>query len=111
MPRRRLLAGRHPLRPRAPLPALHARDRRTAISVRRRGQRRLRGDEAEGGACPAPVTVGEYTLERDPIVEFGYLTVTVSMSTRPTLKIAFNDRTNKLTHDSVTVHLKSGKLT
>ncbi len=65
----------------------------------------------KSGLPPAPVTVGEYTLERDPIVEFGYLTVTVSMSSRPTLKIAFNDRTNTLTHDSVTVHLKSGKLT
>jgi hypothetical protein len=64
----------------------------------------------KAGLAPAPVTVGEYTLERDPIVEFGYLTVTVSMSTRPTLKISFNDRKNKLVHDSVTVHLKSGKL-
>ena len=65
----------------------------------------------KSGLPPAPVIVGEYTLERDPIVEFGYLTVTVSMSSRPTLKIAFNDRANTLTHDSVTVHLKSGKLT
>jgi len=64
----------------------------------------------KAGLAPAPVTVGEYTLERDPIVEFGYLTVTVTMSTRPTLKIEFNDRTNTQTHDSVTVYLKSGKL-
>ena len=64
----------------------------------------------KAGLPPAPVTVGEYTLEHDPIVEFGYLTLTVAMSTRPTLKIAFNDRTNTRTHDSVTVHLKSGKL-
>ena len=64
----------------------------------------------KAGLPPAPVTVGEYTLEHDPIAEFGYLTVTVTMSSRPTLKIAFNDRTNTLTHDSVTVYLKSGKL-
>ena len=64
----------------------------------------------KSGLPPAPVTVGEYTLAVDPIVEFGYLTVTVTMSTRPTLTIAFNDRTTTTTHDSVTVHLKSGKL-
>jgi hypothetical protein len=42
------------------------------------------------GLPPAPVTVGEYTLEIAPIVAFGYLTVTVDMSgSEPTLGIVF----------------------
>jgi len=64
----------------------------------------------KSGLPPAPVAVGEYTLAVNPIVEFGYLTVTVTMSTRPTLTIEFNDRTTTTTHDKVTVYLKSGAL-
>ena len=62
------------------------------------------------GLPKAPVTVGEYTLVVNPIVEFGYLTVTVTMSAQPTLAITFNDRTHTTTHDSVTVNLKTGAL-
>ena len=60
---------------------------------------------------PAPFTVGEYTLEKNPIVEFGYLTVTVDMSkARSTLQVRFHDRTNTRVHDSVTVHLADGSI-
>jgi hypothetical protein len=61
------------------------------------------------GLPPAPITLGEYTLVRDPIVEFGYLTVTVSMSGKPKLQITFNDCTNTKIHDKVTVDLTTGK--
>jgi hypothetical protein len=58
-----------------------------------------------------PVTVGEYTLVAPPIVEFGYLTVTVDYTgASPTLAIAFNDRTNTAIHDSVTLDLASGTI-
>ena len=54
---------------------------------------------------------GEYTLVKNPIVDFGYLTVTVDMATKPTLRIAFHDRTHTTVHDRVSVDLPSGKLT
>jgi hypothetical protein len=64
-----------------------------------------------GGLPPAPVTVGEYTLVRDPIVEFGFLTVTVDMTGRDHhLTITFNDRTNTRTHDTVRLNLRTGKI-
>ena len=48
-----------------------------------------------GGLPATPVTVGEYTLDKPPVVDFGYLTVTVDMTGRDHhLTIAFNDRTN-----------------
>lgn len=57
----------------------------------------------------APVTVGEYTLVKNPIVEFGYLTVTVDFTTNsPQLRIVFNDRTNTKMHDSVRVNMVNG---
>ena len=63
------------------------------------------------GLPKAPVTKGEYTLELDPIVEFGYLTVTVDLSGRSkTLEIAFRSSDGKNQHDSVTVRLATGKL-
>jgi hypothetical protein len=62
------------------------------------------------GMPPAPVTVGEYTLVKDPIADFGYLTVTVDMTAKPLLDIAFNDRTHTRVHDSVRVDLASGTL-
>jgi hypothetical protein len=34
----------------------------------------------KGGLPKAPLTVGEYRLVKEPIVEFGYLTVTVDLS-------------------------------
>jgi Calcineurin-like phosphoesterase len=63
------------------------------------------------GLPKAPATKGEYTLELDPIVEFGYLTITVDLSGRSkTLTIAFRSTDGKTTHDSVTVRLSTGKL-
>jgi hypothetical protein len=60
---------------------------------------------------PAPITVGEYTLVHDPIVEFGYLTVTVDMTGRDHhLTITFNDRTNTLTHDTIRLNLRTGHI-
>jgi hypothetical protein len=65
----------------------------------------------KGGLAKAPITVGEYTLVRNPIVEFGYLTVTVDFSSKaPSLTIAFNDRSNTRTHDTVQVNLANGTL-
>jgi len=62
----------------------------------------------QGGAPPVPWTKGEYTLVNDPIVDFGYLTVTVDATGDPqTLTIAFQSPTSG---DSVTVNLATGKL-
>ncbi len=58
-----------------------------------------------------PLTVGEYTLDKQPIVEFGYLTVTVDMTGRDHhLTIAFNDRTNTHIHDTTHLNLRTGKI-
>jgi Calcineurin-like phosphoesterase len=63
------------------------------------------------GLPDTPVTVGEYTLEQKPIVEFGYLTITVEMSTpTSTLTIAFNGTSGTIEHDSVQVDLATGTL-
>ena len=63
------------------------------------------------GLPNAPITVGEYTLVKQPIVEFGYLTVTIDLSKRtPYLTITFNDRTNRHTHDTVRLNLNRGTL-
>ena len=57
------------------------------------------------------MTKGDYTLELDPIVEFGYLTVTVDMTGRDHhLAVEFNDRTNTHIHDSTRLNLKTGKI-
>jgi hypothetical protein len=52
---------------------------------------------------------GEYTLAVDPIVHFGFLTVTVDMNTKR-LTIAYRPSDPKIEGDSVTVDLASGKL-
>ena len=63
------------------------------------------------GLPKAPVKKGEYTLELDPIVEFGYLTVTVDLSGRSKmLTIAFRSSDGRNTHDEVKVNLSTGKL-
>jgi Calcineurin-like phosphoesterase len=63
------------------------------------------------GLPDTPVTVGEYTLDNPPIVEFGYLTVTVDMTGRDHhLTIEFNDRTNTHVHDTTRLNLKTGKI-
>ena len=54
----------------------------------------------------APVTRGEFTREIEPIVEFGYLTVTVDTSVAtPELTIAFRSADGRETHDEVSVSL------
>jgi len=64
-----------------------------------------------GGLPQTPVTVGEYTLDEAPIVEFGYLTVTVDMTGRDHhLTIEFNDRTNTHIHDTTRLNLRTGKI-
>ena len=63
------------------------------------------------GGPPAATHVGEYTLDEPPIVEFGYLTVTVDMTGRDHhLAVEFNDRTNTHIHDSTRLNLKTGKI-
>jgi hypothetical protein len=63
-----------------------------------------------GGLPNAPVKAGDHTLVVNPIVEFGYLTVTTDAKT---LTIAFKTATKQqvMQRDSVTVDLKSGKIT
>jgi hypothetical protein len=64
-----------------------------------------------GGLPNTPITIGEYTLVKEPIVEFGYLTITLDFSTtNPTVTIDFNDCSNTATHDSVTLNLSDGTL-
>jgi hypothetical protein len=58
-----------------------------------------------------PITVGEYTLDEKPLVEFGYLTVTVDMSgPTHTLTIVFNDRTRTRIHDTLKLDLAAGQI-
>lgn len=54
------------------------------------------------GVPPAPVMVGDVTLVKDPIVAFGYLTVTTDAKT---LTITFRSTNPKVASDSVTVDL------
>lgn len=54
-------------------------------------------------------TDGEYTLAVDPIVHFGYLTVTVDMNTKR-LTIAYRPSNSAIKGDSVAVDLEAGKL-
>jgi hypothetical protein len=63
------------------------------------------------GLPTAPLTVGEYTLVKNPVVQFGYLTVTVDMSKqKPKLRIRFTDRQNTKIHDRVTLDMAAGKV-
>ena len=57
----------------------------------------------------APLTQGEYTLVAQPIVAFGYLTVTVDMNAKQ-LTIGYRPSDETVNGDSVTVDLKAGKL-
>ena len=57
----------------------------------------------------APVTHGEYTLVADPIVHFGYLTVTVDMKEME-LTIGYRPSNPEVEGDSVVVDLETGKL-
>jgi hypothetical protein len=62
-----------------------------------------------GKLPPAPVTVGDHTLEIDPIVDFGYLTVKTDGKT---ISAVFRtaDATGVTVRDSVSVDLTTGKL-
>ncbi len=63
------------------------------------------------GLTKAPVTVGEYTLVKNPLVEFGYLAITVDMSKKtPTMTVTFEDRTNTKTHDTLHLNLAKGTI-
>jgi hypothetical protein len=64
----------------------------------------------QAGAPQTPWTKGEYTLVKAPIVDFGYLMVTVDMSPTPTLTIAFRGRDRATEHDRVTVDLTRSRL-
>ncbi|MDE3067991.1 MAG: metallophosphoesterase [Verrucomicrobiota bacterium] len=57
------------------------------------------------GLPPAPVTVGSVTLVKNPIVAFGYLTVTTDARN---LTIAFGSSNPDIPPDRVTVDLKRG---
>jgi hypothetical protein len=64
-----------------------------------------------GGLPQPPITIGEYTLLKAPIVDFGYLTVTVDMSAAAHhLAIVFHDRTHTRVHDRLKLDLASGKI-
>jgi hypothetical protein len=54
-------------------------------------------------------TNGTYTLDVDPIVHFGYLTVTVDMKEK-TLTIGYRPSNPDVEGDSVTVDLEAGKI-
>jgi hypothetical protein len=63
------------------------------------------------GMPDLPWTKGEYTLEIEPIVDFGYLRVVVDMSSEPpTLTITFTGRDAATEHDSVSVDLAKGRI-
>jgi hypothetical protein len=64
----------------------------------------------QGSAPKAPYTIGDTTLEVDPIVEFGYLTITTDAKT---LTVTFKTATQGAVtvRDSVTVDLTQGKVT
>ena len=63
----------------------------------------------QGKLPKTPFTFGEYTLVKDPVIDFGYLTVTVDMSKKTSyLTITFNDRTNTHIHDTLRLNLKTG---
>ena len=65
----------------------------------------------QGGLPQAPLTKGEYTLELEPIVEFGYLTVTIDLSGRSkTLAIVFRSSDGAREQDEVTVKLATGTI-
>lgn len=59
------------------------------------------------GVPPAPVTVGDVTLVKDPVVAFGYLTVTTDAKT---LTIKFRSSNPTIAPDSVTVDLRKGSI-
>lgn len=59
------------------------------------------------GVPSAPLTVGDHTLEKDPVIDFGYLTVTTDAKT---LTIAFRSPIPNVDPDSVTVDLATHRI-
>jgi len=58
-----------------------------------------------------PLTQGEFTLVGPPILEFGYMTLTVDMSIQPqTLTIRFRAPANPAVDDHVIVDLTTSKI-
>lgn len=65
----------------------------------------------QAGLAPAPITIGEYTLAVDPIVEFGCLTVTVDLGVpHGALTVAFNAAPGSAGRDSVTIELATNTI-
>ncbi len=63
----------------------------------------------QGTIPPAPYTIGDYTLEIDPIIDFGYLTITTDGNDLDlTFKAA--DQTAVTVRDAITLNLKNGKI-
>jgi hypothetical protein len=63
------------------------------------------------GLPAAPLTIGEYTLVQQSIIEFGYLTATVDMSKKTSyLTIKFQSRSNLKVQDTLILNLKTGKI-
>jgi hypothetical protein len=59
----------------------------------------------------APLTIGEYTLVAPPLVQFGFLTLTVDFAAQPpTLAISFDSRGLE-NQDTLTVNLTTNQLT
>jgi hypothetical protein len=60
-----------------------------------------------------PLTWGDYTLVHDPILQYGYLTIAVDMTspTAPTLTIRFQAPADPTISDHVTVNLATNTLT
>jgi hypothetical protein len=58
---------------------------------------------------PAPVTIGDHILEVDPILDFGYLTLTTDAKTLTVTYLTVSAAGSQ-PRDSVTVNLKTGKL-
>jgi hypothetical protein len=64
----------------------------------------------QAGSPSTPFAIGEYTLEHPPVVQFGYLTVTVDVGTStPTLTIKFTCH-DPTVSDSVTINLTTHQL-
>lgn len=59
------------------------------------------------GVPSAPVTVGDHTLEKNPVIDFGYLTVTTDAKT---LSIAFRSPNPKVDPDEVSVDLTTNRV-
>ena len=60
----------------------------------------------------APITWGEYTLVKEPVLKYGYLTVTVDMSARgkESLSVTFQAPSDQSVRDVVTVNLSTHAL-